>query len=166
MKGDEVWSCIVLCCSCCWTWTSPAEPPRWMCSVTWRPMWRNAPRTPTDLPLASVSSSLLMTWTCHRWVGCWLWLDVLLTHLTLLVLYCWRGDIIWQQGATWTRAAKDRESWRTLEEGYFLQLKDTALNKLEWIFFMLTWWYKEHVIFSSEYLCCFDTHIDVSDAQC
>ena len=25
----------------------------------------------------------------------------------------WRDDIVGQQGAVWTRAAKDRESWRT-----------------------------------------------------
>ena len=31
-----------------------------------------------------------------------------------------------QQGAVWTRTAKDRESWRTLAEGYFLQWKDTV----------------------------------------
>ena len=28
--------------------------------------------------------------------------------------------------AVWTRIAKDRERWRTLAEGYFLQWKDTA----------------------------------------
>ena len=28
--------------------------------------------------------------------------------------------------AVWTRISKDRESWRTLEEGYFLQWKDTV----------------------------------------
>ena len=33
--------------------------------------------------------------------------------------------------AVWTRIAKDRESWRTLAEGYFLQWKDTALNRIE-----------------------------------
>ena len=33
----------------------------------------------------------------------------------------WRDDIVGQQGAVWTRIAKDRESWRTLAEGYFLQ---------------------------------------------
>ena len=38
----------------------------------------------------------------------------------------WRDDIVGQQGAVWTRIAKDRESWRTLAEGYFLQWKDTA----------------------------------------
>ena len=38
----------------------------------------------------------------------------------------WRDDIVEQQGAVWTRIAMDRESWRTLAEGCFLQLKDTA----------------------------------------
>ena len=38
----------------------------------------------------------------------------------------WRDDIVGQQGAVWTRIAKDRESWRTLAEGYFMQWKDTA----------------------------------------
>ena len=39
----------------------------------------------------------------------------------------WRDDnIVGQQGAVWTRTAKDRERWRTLVEGYFLQLKDAA----------------------------------------
>ena len=37
----------------------------------------------------------------------------------------WRDDIVGQQGAVWTRTAKDRESWRTLAEGYLLQWKDT-----------------------------------------
>ena len=36
-----------------------------------------------------------------------------------------------QQGAMWTRIANDRESWRTLAEGYFLQWKDTASNRIE-----------------------------------
>ena len=38
----------------------------------------------------------------------------------------WRDDIVGQQGAEWTKTAKDRERWRTLAEGYFLQWKDTA----------------------------------------
>ena len=38
----------------------------------------------------------------------------------------WRDDIVGKQGAVWTRIAKDRERWRTLAEGYFLQWKDTA----------------------------------------
>ena len=29
-------------------------------------------------------------------------------------------------GSVWTRTAKDRESWRTLAEGYSLQWKDTS----------------------------------------
>ena len=29
----------------------------------------------------------------------------------------WRDDIVGQQGAVWTRIAKDRESWRALAEG-------------------------------------------------
>ena len=33
----------------------------------------------------------------------------------------WRDDIVGQQGAVWTRIAKDRESTGTLTEGYFLQ---------------------------------------------
>ena len=37
-----------------------------------------------------------------------------------------RHDIAGQQTAVWTRTAKDRERWRTLAEGYFLQWKDTA----------------------------------------
>ena len=45
---------------------------------------------------------------------------------------CWRDDIVGQQEAVWTRTAKDRESWTTLAEGYFLQLKDTAQNRIEW----------------------------------
>ena len=31
-----------------------------------------------------------------------------------------------QQGAVWMRIAKDRERWKTLVEGYFLQWKDAA----------------------------------------
>ena len=31
----------------------------------------------------------------------------------------WRDDTAEQQGAVWTRIAKDSESWRTLAEGYF-----------------------------------------------
>ena len=46
---------------------------------------------------------------------------------------CWRDDIVGQQGAVWTRVAKDRESWRALVEGYFLQWKDTAQNRIEYI---------------------------------
>ena len=38
----------------------------------------------------------------------------------------WRDDIVGQQGVVWTRIAKDRERWKTLAEGYFLQWKDTA----------------------------------------
>ena len=38
----------------------------------------------------------------------------------------WRDDIVGQQGAVWTRIAKDRDRWKTLAEGYFLQWKDTA----------------------------------------
>ena len=36
-----------------------------------------------------------------------------------------------QQGAVWTRTAKDRERWRTLAEGYFLQWRGTAWNRIE-----------------------------------
>ena len=38
----------------------------------------------------------------------------------------WRDDIVGQQEAVWTRTAKNRERWKTLEEGYILQWKDTA----------------------------------------
>ena len=38
----------------------------------------------------------------------------------------WRDDIVGQEVAVWMRIAKDRERWKTLEEGYFLQWKDTA----------------------------------------
>ena len=38
----------------------------------------------------------------------------------------WRDDIVGQQGAVWTKITKDRESWRTLAEDFFLQWKDTA----------------------------------------
>ena len=38
----------------------------------------------------------------------------------------WRDDVVGQQGAVWTRIAKDRESWKTLVEGCFLQWRDTA----------------------------------------
>ena len=37
----------------------------------------------------------------------------------------WRDDV-GQQGAVWTRTAKDRVRWRNLVEGYFLQWKDTV----------------------------------------
>ena len=37
-----------------------------------------------------------------------------------------RNDIVGQQEEVWTRVEKDRERWRTLAEGYFLQWKDTA----------------------------------------
>ena len=40
--------------------------------------------------------------------------------------HLWRDDIVGQQGTARTRAAKDREGWRTLAEGYLLQWKDTA----------------------------------------
>ena len=43
----------------------------------------------------------------------------------------WRDDIVGQQGAVWTRIAKDRERWKTLAKGYFLQWKDTAWNRTE-----------------------------------
>ena len=33
----------------------------------------------------------------------------------------WRDDTEGQQGAVWTGIAKDRESWKTLAESYFLQ---------------------------------------------
>ena len=32
----------------------------------------------------------------------------------------WRDEIVGQQGAVWTRTAKDRERWRTLTEGFLL----------------------------------------------
>ena len=38
-----------------------------------------------------------------------------------------------QQGGVYTRRAKDRENWRTLAEGYFLQWKDIAWNRTEQI---------------------------------
>ena len=38
----------------------------------------------------------------------------------------WRNGIVGQQGAVWTRTAKDRVNLRTLAEGYFLQWEDTA----------------------------------------
>ena len=34
-----------------------------------------------------------------------------------------RDDIVGQQGAVWTRTAKDKESWRTLPEDCFLPWK-------------------------------------------
>ena len=36
-----------------------------------------------------------------------------------------------QQGAVWARIAKDRERWKTLAEGYFLQWKDATYNRIE-----------------------------------
>ena len=36
-----------------------------------------------------------------------------------------------QQGEVWTRIAKDRERWKTLATGYFLQWKGTTLNRTE-----------------------------------
>ena len=39
----------------------------------------------------------------------------------------WRDDIVGHHGAVWTRTAKDRESWRAVAKGCFLQRrKDTA----------------------------------------
>ena len=38
----------------------------------------------------------------------------------------WQDDINKYQGASWTRAAKDRQRWKDLVEGYFLQWKDLA----------------------------------------
>ena len=38
----------------------------------------------------------------------------------------WRDDTVGQQGVVWTRIATDRERWKTLTKGYFLQWKDTA----------------------------------------
>ena len=38
----------------------------------------------------------------------------------------WRDDIVGQQGAVWMRIAKNKDRWKTLAEGYFLQWKDTA----------------------------------------
>ena len=43
----------------------------------------------------------------------------------------WRDDMVGQQGAVWTRIAKDRERWRTLAAGYFVQWKVTAKNRVE-----------------------------------
>ena len=43
----------------------------------------------------------------------------------------WRDDIVGQRGAVRTKIAKDRESWRTLVGGYFLQWTDTAKNRIE-----------------------------------
>ena len=43
----------------------------------------------------------------------------------------WTDDIVGQQGEVWTRIAKDRERWRTLVDGYLLQWKDTAENRIE-----------------------------------
>ena len=43
-----------------------------------------------------------------------------------------RDDIVRQQGAVWTRIARDRERWRTLAEGYFLQWKATFENRTDW----------------------------------
>ena len=37
----------------------------------------------------------------------------------------WRDDLQQWQGATWSRAAKDRQHWRNLAEGYFQQWRDT-----------------------------------------
>ena len=42
-----------------------------------------------------------------------------------------RDDIVGQQAAVWTRIAEDRERWRTLVKGYFLQWKDTTYDRLE-----------------------------------
>ena len=63
-----------------------------------------------------------------------------------------------QQG--WTKIAKDRESWRILAEGYFLQWKDTAYNRTEqnrkeyWypVFLMIT------IIINLIYIAQFDTN--------
>ena len=38
----------------------------------------------------------------------------------------WRSGIVGQQETVRTRTAKDVESWKTLAEGYFLQLEDIA----------------------------------------
>ena len=38
----------------------------------------------------------------------------------------WSDDIVEQQGAIRTRIAKNRERWKTLAKGYFLQWKDIA----------------------------------------
>ena len=38
----------------------------------------------------------------------------------------WRDDIVQHKGMTWSRAASDRESWRSESEGYILQWMDTA----------------------------------------
>ena len=38
----------------------------------------------------------------------------------------WQDDIYKYQGASWTRTAKDRQRWKDLAEGYFLQWRDTA----------------------------------------
>ena len=43
----------------------------------------------------------------------------------------WRDDIVGQHRAVWTSIAKDREKCRTLVEGYFLQWKDTAWNRID-----------------------------------
>ena len=36
----------------------------------------------------------------------------------------WRDDIVQQKGMAWSRAAKDRERWRTDSKGYILQWMD------------------------------------------
>ena len=42
-----------------------------------------------------------------------------------------RYNIVGQQGTVRTRIARDREIWRSLTEGYSLQMKDTALKRIE-----------------------------------
>ena len=43
-------------------------------------------------------------------------------------IVCLQEMTLWgnRERAVWTRIAKDRERWRTLAEGYFLQWNDTA----------------------------------------
>ena len=40
----------------------------------------------------------------------------------------WRDDIVGQQGAVWTRTAKDRERWRTLVDGIPLAVEGHSLE--------------------------------------
>ena len=43
-----------------------------------------------------------------------------------IIIIIIRDDIVGQQGAVWARIAKDRERWRTLAGGYFMQWEETA----------------------------------------
>ena len=103
-----------------------------LCCIHWRGTLKHTTSSsrsngdaPSPLTLSGAGSGLGLALPVKQTIG-QLWM-----HFVEQQKQChWRDDIVGQQGAIWTRTAKDRESWRTLAEGYFLQWKDTAQNRI------------------------------------